>query len=169
MTAAAWWISYFLNNLLDLEAALWRDWNWCIKESSPDYTEWPTRIFFLYSILFFRKITWLIRWIPFVYYYEPHCNKNKSLLSNLKVLFCYELRFGGENRYNNVNISLFMSFIKAPYKHTYIRYTATVREKDCSILQIKNPIMLVYYLFKVMLHNGSALMLSWCSMLIALN
>lgn len=62
-----------------------------------------------------------------------------------------------------------MSFIKAPYKHTYIRYTATVREKDGSILQIKNPIMLVYYLLKVMLHNGSALMLSRCSMLIALN
>lgn len=61
-----------------------------------------------------------------------------------------------------------MSFIKVLYKHTFIRCGA-VRETDDSILQIKNPIILVYYLFKVILYNSSTLVLSWCSMLIALN
>lgn len=62
-----------------------------------------------------------------------------------------------------------MSFIKVLYKRTFIRCGTTVRKKDDSILQIKNPIILVYYLFKVILYNSSTLVLSWCSMLIALN
>lgn len=62
-----------------------------------------------------------------------------------------------------------MSFIKVLYKLTFIRCSTTVRKKDDSILQIKNPIILVYYLFKVILYNSSTLVLSWCSMLIALN
>lgn len=62
-----------------------------------------------------------------------------------------------------------MSFIKVLYKRTFIRCGATVRKKDDSILQIKNPIILVYYLFKVILYNSSTLVLSRCSMLIALN
>lgn len=44
----------------------------------------------------FHNITRLIRWIPFVYYHELYCNKNKSLLSDLRVGFCYELQFSSE-------------------------------------------------------------------------
>lgn len=66
-----------------------------------------------------------------------------------------------------------MSFIKTLYKCTFIRCGATVRKKDERILQIKNPIILVYYLFKVILYNSSTptftVFNAYCSKLALLN